>query len=103
MLNPSWDNIAEFIDVGDFAIAASITTPGGTRTIPCIFDDPYLDAQAGEYAMDTSEPRITAKESDLAGVRRGATCTVAGVTWAVLDAPKPDGTGLAVLKLSKEP
>lgn len=103
MSNPAWDNLNEFIDTDDFAVSATIVQGGVTRLVKCIFDDPYLDAQVGEYHLDSSEPRITAKESDLVGIRRGAVCTVAGKTWAVLDAPKQDGTGMAVLKLSKEP
>lgn len=103
MPNPVWDDLTVFVDTDDFAVVAVIVQSGATRRVSCIFDDPYLDAQVGEYALDSSEPRITAKESDLIGIRRGAACTVAGKSWAVLDAPKPDGTGMAVLKLSKEP
>lgn len=103
MPNPAWDDLSEFVDADDFAVPVVVTQAGSIRRFSGIFDDPYLDAQVGEYAMDSSEPRVTAKEADMIGIRRGAICIVAGKSWAVLDAPKPDGTGMAVLKLSKEP
>lgn len=101
---PAWDNLDDFLQMDDFAVQAVIVQGGVTRpAIPCIFDEPYLNAQIGEFEMDSSQPRIHAKEADLIGVRRGATCTVAGKTYAVMDAPKPDGNGMAILKLAIEP
>jgi hypothetical protein len=103
MPNPAWDDLNEFVDADDFAIPVVVTQAGVTWRFPGIFDDPYLDVQVGEYVMDSSEPRVTAPEAKMIGIRRGAVCVVDGRTWAVLDAPKPDGTGMSVLKLSKEP
>lgn len=101
---PAWDDLDEFLDTDDFGVTAIIVQAGITRpAIACIFDEPYLNAQIGEFEMDSVQPRITAKESDLVGVKRGATCTVAGKTYAVMDAPQADGNGMAVLKLAKEP
>lgn len=100
---PAWENLDDFLDLDDFAHAGVVGfQAGGTRTVNGIFDDPYLDAQLGEYAMDSSDPRFTAKESDLVGVRRGDTLVVAGVTYDILTGPQPDGTGMAMLKLAKQ-
>lgn len=103
---PSWENLDDFFDVdtnGGFAFPAVLQfQEGGTRTINAIFDDPYFNAQIGEYEADTSSPRLTAKESDLAGLLRGDVITVAGETFDVLDSPEQDGTGTAVIRLARQ-
>lgn len=100
---PAWDDLTAFIDGDDFAVEAFIAQAGVTRRVLGIFDNPYLAAEANGYKMDSEEVTLTAIETTLAGIKRGATCSVEGTTYAVLDAPKPDGTGMAVLRLSKEP
>lgn len=106
MRGPSWENLDDFLqtdDDGGFAQAAVIQfQAGGTRTISVLFDDPYLNAQLGEYEADTSEPRISGKETDLAGVRRGDVVTVAGETFDVMTSPQPDGTGWALVTMARQ-
>ncbi len=102
---PSWENLDDFLqtdDQGGFAVTATISLQaGGTRTVRGIYDDPYLNAQLGEYELDTSAPRFTTKESSLVGVGRRDTITVPGVgTLDILGEPQPDGTGMSMLKLS---
>lgn len=103
---PSWENLDAFFDLdtnGGFAFPAVLQSQKGwTRTINAIFDDPYFNAQIGEYEADTSSPRLTAKESDLAGLLRGDTIIVAGETFDVLDSPEQDGTGTAVIRLARQ-
>lgn len=103
MAAPAWEDLGQFLNVDDFATAAVVHFhAGGTRTVSGIFDDPYLNAQAGEYDMDTSDPRFTAKESDLVGIRRGDSIVLDGAAYDILTGPQPDGTGMAVLKLAKQ-
>lgn len=106
MRGPSWENLDDFLQTdndGGFAIAAVIQfSGGGTRAIWVIFDDPYLNAQLGEYEADTSEPRISGKEVDLAGVQRGDTVTVTGETFDVMTSPQPDGTGWALVTMARQ-
>lgn len=106
MTAPSWENLDDFFDLdtdGGFAFPAVLQSQKGwTRTINAIFDDPYFNAQLGEYEADTSSPRLTAKESDLAGLLRGDTIIVAGETFDVLDSPEQDGTGTAVIRLARQ-
>lgn len=101
-----WENLDDFLEpdsTGGFAQPAVIEfQAGGTRTINVIFDDPYLNAQLGEYEADTSQPRISGKEVDLAGVLRGDVVTVADETFDVMTSPQPDGTGLAMLVLARQ-
>ena len=103
MPHPSWDNPADFVSLDDFATQAVIQLQaGGTRTVSGIFDDPYLNAQLGEYEMDTSKPRLTCVEGTLAGVKRGDGVTINGKQYGVMTYPQPDGTGLEVLELTPE-
>lgn len=105
MRGPSWENLDDFLatdDDGGFAQPAVIQfQAGGTRTIKVIFDDPYLNAQLGEYEADTSEPRISGKEVDMVGISHGDYVTVAGETFDVLSSPQADGTGWALVKLAR--
>lgn len=109
---PSWENLDDFLQPesgGDFAILAAISLAGTSevRQVWGIFDDPYLNAQLGEYEADTSAPRFTCKETDVAGVGRGD-------TWQQLDAktrapigpvldimtdPQSDGAGMAIVRM----
>lgn len=100
MPSPAWDDLDAFVDADDFAVPAVIVASGVTRRVNVIFDDPYLDAQVGEYDHTTSEPRATAKETDVVGVRRGDTLTINRHLWDILDVPRPDGTGFAVIRLA---
>ena len=106
MRGPSWENLDDFLqtdDNGGFANTAVIHfQTGGSRTVSAIFDDPYLDAELGEYVADTSQPRLNGKETDFAGIRRGDTVTVTGETFDILTSPKPDGTGWAVIELARQ-
>ncbi|MGQ3289036.1 head-tail joining protein [Sphingopyxis sp.] len=101
-----------FFDPDEFGMEAAIETDAGaTRTFNGIFDDPYLNAQLGEYDMDTSRPRFLAKETDLAGIQRGDAVTIrqrnkAGAIisakqYDVLAGPKSTGDGMAVLELAE--
>lgn len=105
MRGPSWENLDNFLlldDDGGFAeIAVIHFQTGGNRPIPVIFDDPYLNAQLGEYEADTSEPRISGKEVDMVGITRGDTVTVAGETFDVLRSPEADGTGWALVRMGR--
>lgn len=99
---PAWDDLDVFVDLADFAVVATLTLAGSSRAVKCIFDDPYLNAQLGEYEWDGGKPRITAKEVDLVGVTRTTPVFVNGKQYYALTNPQQDGTGMAVLTLSEE-
>lgn len=104
MPKPSWENLDDFLttdDDGGFAIPAIIRFQDGSRqTVTVIYDDPYFNAQLGEYDADSSQPRITGKEADLAGIRRGDLVQVSDVTYEALTSYQPDGTGMAMVSLA---
>lgn len=103
MPSPAWEELDAFLDTDDFATEAIVTLQGGvSRPIHGIFDDPYLNAENGEYDFDTARPRLTCKEIDVLGVIRGDTCEIDGVTYDILSSPHSDGTGMAVLELAPQ-
>ena len=102
MPHPAWDDVEDFIDLGDFALPVLLILQSGEqKSLPGIFDDPLMNAQTGEYEADLRAPRLTCLESDVLGVSRGDRVVVAGKTYDVLDAPHFDGTGTAALKLAQ--
>ncbi len=103
MPTPAWDDLNTFLSVDDFAVEATVTRQDGdTRVVIGIFDDPYLNAQLGEYELDTSRPRFTCRESDVIGVLRGDMVEINGRSYDVLSSAQPDGTGMAVLELAAQ-
>jgi hypothetical protein len=103
---PAWENLDVFMapdTAGGFAVPAVVSLRGGgTRKIFGIFDDPYLQATAGEFVRDTAETTLLCKEGDLAGVDYKGTCEVFGVTYDIVTNPQSDGTGMSTLKLAKQ-
>ena len=94
---------AAFFD-GSFDEAAVYTPAGGqARTIQVLFDNEYQAAQFAEAKaeVESSGPRATCREGDVAGVAHGDTLSIRGVTYSVAEV-HPDGTGLVVLILSKD-
>lgn len=61
-----WENLDIFLDTDDFAIRATLRLQDGReRVVRAIFDDPYLNAELGEYELDTTQPRLTCKWTDV--------------------------------------
>lgn len=104
MSAPAWENLNDFLRADEFGAHVVVSLQGGgVLTLVGIFDDPFLDAQLGEYVLETSEPRITAATAELQGVTRGDVATIDGVVYDVLSAPQADGAGMATLRLALQP
>ena len=100
---PSWDNPDAFLSLDDFAVEAVVTPREGvSRTIRGIFDEPYFNAQLGEYEVDATQPRLTCKAGDVADLRDRDQVTINGQNYYLLSNPQEDGTGMAVLALARE-
>lgn len=103
MPKPSWENLNVFFQtdtVGGFADVATFElVDGEVRQITGIFDDPYLNAELGEYEVDTSAPRFTCAETDAQGIGRKDIMTLGGKRYSVMAYPKSDGVGVAIIQL----
>lgn len=99
---PAWEDLGEFLDPQEFASHAVIRFQSGAqRAVVGIFDDPYLNAELGEYDMDNSRPRFLGKFIDFQGVKRGDILELDGQEYDILTSPQPDGTGMATLDLAE--
>ena len=99
---PFWENQDVFFQTGDFAITATVTLAGGeVREVAGIFDDEFMNAQLGEYELDTTQPRLTVKEADAVGIDRGDTVVIGADTFDVLTGPQGGGTGTAVIVMGR--
>ncbi|UWS06397.1 head-tail joining protein [Phaeobacter inhibens] len=103
MVSPAWDDLDAFLQVDDFAIKATVTPRGGVpRQIKGVFDEPYFNAQLGEYEVDATQPRLTCKAADVVDLRERDQVTINGQNYYLLSNPQEDGTGMAVLALARE-
>ena len=99
-MNAVWENLDTFLDTDDFSIQAALRLQSGqTRQVRAIFDEPYLNAELGEYELDTNQPRLTCKWKDVQDVARGDVVEVGGRPHDVVTNAQPDGTGMALLAL----
>lgn len=104
MRAPDWESLDDFLNEEEFATAVHVTrADGAVLTLSGIYEDQYLDAQLGEYRMDSTRPRVWCKQIDVQGVRRGDTCLVDGTLYDVLTEPQGDGAGMAMLDLAPRP
>lgn len=103
-MSHAWENLDVFLDTDDFAIRVTVRLQDGTeRVVKCIFDDPYLNAELGEYELDSTQPRLTCRWSDVQDVRRGDEVEIEGRIYDVVTNAQPDGTGMAVVALAAQP
>lgn len=66
------------------------------QTIKAIFDNAYQE----EFGIARVNPYVTVMESQMAGVARGQSITVASVAYVIRNIV-PDGTGILQLELEK--
>ena len=90
-------DLLSMLDTDEFAILATI----GNASVKVIFDDAYtgVNLQSGE--VGTSDPQIAARTADVSTVTQGTSVIINGVVYKVLN-NEPDGTGLSILRLSKD-
>lgn len=105
---PAWERLDDFLSPNDFGDLVTFTPAGGVARAPiaAIFDEPTWNAEAGEYDFVGGEPRLTCKASDVVGLKKHDGATIAsapGVAYALAHDPHPDGTGMAVVILARDP
>lgn len=87
------ENLDAYFDV-TAGFAEWVTLNG--NAVPAIVDLDYLDVMT----MEATGPAITLPSAQCAGVVHGAPVVMRGVNYKVVE-PKPDGTGITVLRLHK--
>lgn len=100
-MHARWERLDDFLSIDEFASRVQVRLQSGeAREIRAIFDDPYLNTELGEYELDTAQPRLTCKWSDVHDVLRGDVVEIDGRSYDVITNAQPDGTGMALLALA---
>lgn len=99
---PAWEDLDDFLSLDEFAVTATVALQSGeSRQVRGIFDDAFMNAELGEYELDTTQPRLLVKEASAAEIDRGDEVTIGDDTFDVLTGPQVDGTGWAVLVMAR--
>ena len=102
-MNAVWENLDTFLDTDDFSIQAALRLQSGqTRQVRAIFDELYLNAELGEYELDTNQSRLTCKWKDVQDVARGDVVEVGGRPYEVVINAQLDGTRMALQALAMQ-
>lgn len=88
----------EDIDVYLTAFGETVTVDG--VDITAIVDTEYSALNLG-IGIESSEPQITCKSTDVSAAVEGTPVTMRSTSYAVAGPPEPDGTGVTVLKLEE--
>jgi len=90
---PMNENFDIFLSTSEFAYAATYSG----NTINVLFDDAYIDANG----IESVQPNITGKESDLSAANQDDTIVVDGTTYVMREL-QPDGYGLMHVLLTEQ-
>jgi hypothetical protein len=92
------DDLDDFFDTDEFAI--DIVYNG--KTLNAIFDDEFAAIEAGYSSIDSSDPQIMLKSSDVEdnNMADGDTISISGESF-LIHSKQPDGTGVTTLILKK--
>lgn len=85
-----------FLDSGEFGV--DITYNSGT--IKGIYDNAFVQDQQDDIGVETLNPQVIVKSSDVSGIAHGNTMTIGGSTYNVIGIQQ-DGTGLTIILLSR--
>lgn len=101
---PAWEDLSVFTDPDDFGVLVTFTRAGGQviPSVPGIFDDPAMNAETGEYDIALSQPRFTCAYAPVATLKKNDAAVIDGVAYLLDHDPHPDGTGMAILTLSRD-
>jgi hypothetical protein len=92
---------ADVIDQMANVTASYVYAAGGTADdIPGIFENGYRAFDLGGVAVESNQPELSVKTSDLTSPARGDTVEIDDITYTVRDI-RPDNEGLTVLVLTE--
>lgn len=95
-----FEDLSEFFDLNEFATTAILYNAGGAQEIIGIFDEPSVEAEIGQFEIDTVSLTFRCKASEVVNAERGDRLTIDDRELWLTKLPQADGTGLAVLFLA---
>jgi hypothetical protein len=86
-----------FFDTDEFAVEITYNS----ATIKGIFDNTFTQDDQGAVQVDTKNPQVLVKSSDVTGLAHGDTMTVNSIAYKVRSI-QPDGTGVTNVLLTRD-
>ena len=74
-------------------------TKADTSTFTGIFDNDFLAVDLDESEVESTEPTLLARTTDVSGLAHGDSLTISAVSYTVRGI-QPDGTGMTQIMLS---
>lgn len=95
-------DLAVFVDVDDFGVAATYTPTGGSATtVNGIFDNDIVEVDAGgNIPMAVRQPRFLCRTNDVSDAAEGDALVVNSTNYTIRVVDH-DGTGMTNLALEK--
>lgn len=90
-------DIDTFLSTNEFAVSYTYNS----NVFTGIFDDAYKGINLATGEIESTEPQIIVKSSNVSGIEHGNTLIINSITYYVIGI-HPDGTGLTTLTLSKD-
>lgn len=86
-----------------FNLADGSILEKGTDDLPLkgIFDNAYFLQEIGDMDLDNTQPRLTCVMEDIVKVKKEDTVEIDNALYDITKDPQPDGTGMAVIVLSR--
>lgn len=95
------EDLDQFFDTGDFAVAAVFTRAGApVATADVIFNGPSRQVSVYETGVEEPAPFLLAPSAAVAAVKRKDAASVDGAAF-VVERVEPDGTGVTKLYLAE--
>jgi hypothetical protein len=96
------DDLDLFFDDETHAVSCTYTPQGGSAsTFNVIFNNEYYAIDGGEVGVESTEPTVTTKTSNISGASHGDTMVIDSVTYKIINI-RPDNTGMTEIGLEKQ-
>lgn len=92
---------AIFVSANDWGVEATYPKSKFRKTISGIFDNDFVEVEAGGVPFAMQQPRFLAPTADVATIAEGDTLIITGTTY-VVRVVQADGTGMTNLVLEKQ-
>ncbi len=94
-------DLLNFFDTDTHGISASVTIDGTATSISVILNKEYFAIAGESVDVDGTQPVVTCRSSDVAGIDTSDTIAISGITYNIVNI-QPDGTGMTVLILQDQ-
>ena len=90
-------DLTTFLNPDEFAVEITYNS----TMILGIYDNAFVEDQQNDINVETLQPQVIVKSSDVSSLSHGDTMTINSITYKVIGI-QPDGTGLTIILLSRD-